>query len=681
MSGFPRPLRTFCALLGASGILVVNAAACLVTGGRASGELESRFATVHNALTAIGMAEIGALHDARLQEGQEARIDLDLATGCTTIVAVAGVGVTDLDAALLDATGTRVARGSAHSSEATIRACLDAGGAYTLRVKAAHGAGPVLVSTWAGGGPVDPAAAAARQNESAQARGTCAAPLPLSAGDFTGTTTHGDRENESKNCRSQPAPELVYKLEVPSREKVTIAVETAKNFDPVLYVRRGDCLDADAEVACNDDASPGDVRHSRVEQVLDAGVYFVFVDGYSGAGGAFKMHVDLTDVPSLAEVCNQASLLTEGTPVNGGTEGSFDQAGGSCGEGASGPDSLYMLPVNRRSRARIVMHSDDFPPVVHLRAECDDPDSAAWCSDSGGAEHDVAFVGVLDPGRYAVFADSSQRGASGKFTVTAELAPELGSGARGERCADAIPLVKTDLTVSGDTFAARDDVAGQCGGTGAPDVVYRLDVAARTKLTAHLTREEGSHILMLLQGCGGGKAELGCGKALDAVLKPGAYFIAVDGESPESFGAFSFEWATHDTQAQDAACRAPRRLREGETLSGNTGGPGAVDKFSPSCATTDGGGAPDLVYQLVLPSRKRIHIRLRPSGWDAVVALRKSCLDGDVAATAASEIECHAEESADVEFDATLDAGTYYVVVDGKEPSSSGAFTLEYRGH
>jgi hypothetical protein len=390
----------------------------------------------------------------------------------------------------------------------------------------------------------------------------------------------------------------------------------------------------------------------------------------------------MADVAPLAEVCNQASLLTEGTPISGTTDGTFDQAAASCGEGARGPDTVYAFVVDRRSRTRIVLHSDDYPPVVHLRARCDDPESTAWCADTGGADHEAAFIGVLDPGRYAVFADSSQRGASGKFSLKAETAPELGSGVPGDRCADARPLSKNEPSVTGDTFAARDDIAGRCGGTGAPDVVYRLDAPVRTKLTAHVTREEGSHVLVLLRGCGGGKDELACGKAIDHVLSPGSYFIAVDGESPESFGTFTFDWATHDTQAQDAACRAPRRLREGETLSGNTASGGAVDKFTASCATASdngAGGAPDLVYQLVVPTRRRVRLHLRPSGWDAVLSVRRSCVEGDAAALSASEVECHAEESTDVEFDATLEAGTYFVIVDGKESSSAGSFTLQYR--
>jgi len=685
MKGSFRRLRTVLSRLGAVSIVALGGAACLVSSGHGTGELESRFATIHNALTGIGMSEIGALHDARLGDGQEAAIDLELAPGCTTIVAVGGTTIKDLDASLVDPAGTRIARGFAHTSDATIRACVEAAGHYTLRVKAMRGAGSLLVSTWSGGGPVETGMNGARPSEPSAARGTCEAPLALSAGDFTGSTAHGERENDPKERANSTGAELVYKVDVPIRQKLLVAVETQR-FDSILYVRKGDCADKEAEVAYNDDASPTgtgptDQRHSRIEQVLDPGSYYVFVDSYNANdSGAFKMHVELTDVPPLAELCNQAALLAEGTPVQGTMEGAFDEAGAACGEGAHGPDVVYGFPVDKRSRVRIVMHSDDFTPVVHLRAECDDPDSAVGCSDSGGADHEAAYVGVLDAGRYAVFADSSQRGATGKFTLTAQTAPELGAGTRGERCADAIPLTANDPTVTGDTFTARDDVAGQCGGTGAPDVVYRMDVAARARFTARLTHEEGSHVLVLMRGCGGPKAELACGKTIDRILQPGAYFIAVDGDSPESFGTFAFEWSKRDVQAQDVACKSPRRLREGETISGSTSGAGVLDKFSPSCASSDGGGgAPDVVYELVVSAREHVHLRLRPAGWGAVLLVRKTCLEVDAAAANANEIECHAEENADLEFDGVLDPGKYYVVVDGKDPQSAGTFTLEYQ--
>lgn len=370
-----------------------------------------------------------------------------------------------------------------------------------------------------------------------------------------------------------------------------------------------------------------------------------------------------------------------GTPVSGTTEGAFDQASSSCGDGAHGPDTVYSLQIAQRSRVRVTLHSDDFTPVVHLRARCEDPHSLIACADSSENDHEAEYLGVLDAGSYAVFADSAQREASGKYNLQAETTSETGAGTRGDRCADAIPVSASEHEVAGDTFLARDDLTTQCGGAGAPDVFYRIDVPARARLTAHLTRGEESHVLALLRGCGPGKVELGCGKNLDRAVGPGSYYIAVDGDSPTAFGAFTFAWGTHETRAQEAACRAPQALQDGQPVNGTTFG-AATDKFTPTCVSVDtaaGAGAPDAVYKLVVASRRRVRLKLRTPGWDGVLSVRKACVEGESPAVSAGEVECKADSSnnGEIDFDSVLEAGTYFVIVDGRTPSSAGPFTIE----
>jgi hypothetical protein len=675
MRGSLRPVWTLLACVGAAGIVSATTAACIGSSLR-GGSLEPRYVAVHNALRAMGMAEVGPLHDGRLGEGQEAKIALELEAGCTTLVAIGGGTIADLDAALVNGAGSRVARAASHSSDATIRACVPASGSYALVVKSMHGSGDFIVSSWAGGAPSELGGSPGHPGESSLARGTCDAPFALSAGDFTGSTSRGESHNVSKTCTNSRARELVYKLDLASRQKVIVTVEN-DGFDSVLYMRKGSCTDQEAEVACNDD-SP-DKEHSKLDEVVDPGTYYVFVDGYNEEkDGSFKMKVELVDVPALAQLCQSAPQLAEGTPSSGTTEGTFDEANATCGDDAKGPDTVYSFELDRKSRVRLVEQSDDFNPVIHVRSDCVDAATAVGCADSGMTDHEAAYLGILDPGTYAVFADANRREAEGKFTVTAETAPEQGSGVHGERCGDAIPLSKTELVVNGDTFAAKDDIAGTCGGTGAPDVVYRLDVTARTKLDAKITREEGTHVLSLLRGCTGPKAEIVCGKSVDQLLVPGTYFLAVDGDSPASFGKFTFEWSAHDTRALDAACHAPPLLPVDHVVSGTTSN--AQDKYTPSCVDhSEPAGAPDVVYKVVLPSHAHVRFVLTTSGWGSVLSLRKSCVDGDAAASSpGGEVECRAEDAQGVRLDATLDAGTYYVVVDGREAGNSGAFTLQY---
>ena len=109
----PRPPPRIAAGLGATLLGVL--AACSTTREVASGALEPRFVAVHNALAAMGLAQVGPIHEGSLAEGQEARVSLDLPSGCTTVVAFGGEGVRDVDAtrrcgSRYDASGRRLRR-------------------------------------------------------------------------------------------------------------------------------------------------------------------------------------------------------------------------------------------------------------------------------------------------------------------------------------------------------------------------------------------------------------------------------------------------------------------------------------------------------------------------------------------------------------------------------------------
>ncbi len=653
---------------------VVFLASC--ASARGGGPLEPRFVAVHNAFAAMGLAQVGPIHEGILPEGHEARVPLDLAAGCTAVAAVGGEGMRDLDATLVDAQGHAVAHDTTNEPQAVLRACVETADQYVLVVKAASGNGAWLVATWQGGGSGEGASPAGASNaqKGREADGTCDSPLPLAAGTVTGTTAHGEHENAG-SCEPSDSRELVYQLDVAQRERVTIEVEA--KFDSVLYVRKDDCTDPNAEVDCSDDAP--DRTHSRVERVLEPGRYYVFVDGYSHDTGTFKMTVSTTYVVALADECRRAPTLTAGVAVVGTTATMGNDAQASCGGNAEGADAPWRMELPARSRLRVVEHSDAITPVVYLRRACADEQSEVACSDSGASSGDAAVTGVFDPGSYTVFADAHDADAAGRYSLQADVAPPSGTGTNGDGCADAI-LLGPDATVSGDTFWARDDVASTCSGNGAPDVVYRLDVPRRSRVVASFEAEEAPHVIALSRKCGDRSAELACGRELDEVLAPGTYIVTVDGASSDSVGRFSMAWSLEDLTAQGRACLGARQLADGSAIADTTSAMG--DKFSVSCVGGDGAASgPDRIYAITVPRRSHVHVAVvAASGFDAAVAIRKNCVDAAGGAKAA-EVACESE--ADVGrrsvIDQVLEAGSYWIVVDGQTPTDQGAFTLEYR--
>jgi hypothetical protein len=649
-----------------------------------SGEMEPRYVTVHNAFAALGMSQVGPIHQGSLAEGREARVRVELPPQCTTVVALGSSGVRDIDLVVLDPDDKPIAHDTTKDSQAVVRACAEKGGRFTLVVKMAQGSGDFVAATWTGG----PATVGLPQATNAGAAhatggGTCDSPIVLAAGATSGNTRRGEAEHTG-GCASSESKELVYKLDVPRRQRVTIDVDP--QFDSVLYMRKDDCADGDAEIACNDDVQSGGGKRSssnhgsRIDEVLDGGTYYVFVDGYSNEGGTFHMNVALADVPALADVCRQARPLA-GQKVTSTLTGAFDHARASCADEAKGPDALHRLDVTQRARVRVTLHSDDFSPVVHLRKTCSDDKTEVGCSDSGAKSEDATWVGLVDPGTYTVFADSSDKAARGRYTIEAELAPEQGSGTKGDSCGDAISIGANEKGIEGDTFGARDDIAGKCSGQGTPDIIYRFDLTKRSRVTAKFGNQEGEHVFVLLRNCTDKTSEAACSANIDEVLGPGTYWLAVDGAHREGLGRYTFSVAARDVTAQEAACKGPPQLAPGQKVTGTTVGAG--DKFTTSCGgREDAQSSPDRVFKLVLAEKTKIQLLLSTPNHDGVLAIRKSCLDPpQMRGVRSAEAGCNNDspDNRHSKIETTLDAGTYFVVVDGHTSKNEGTFTLEYK--
>lgn len=674
-------VRRIAAALLVFGCVAPIAAACHAV---RAGELEPRYVAVHNTLAAMGLAQVGPIQQGSLAEGRETRMRVDLPAQCTTIVALGGPGVRDLDVTLLDADDKPLSHDTTKEPQATLRVCPASASKHTLVVKMAAGAGDFMAATWTGGPSTPGAAGSAPANALAgPGAGTCDSPLALVTGTTTGTTRRGEAEQVG-SCANSESKELVYKLEVARRQRVVVEIDP--QFDSVLYIRKDECTASDAEIACNDDATSGagkrgaSSRGSRLDEVLEPGTYYVIVDGYGAEAGAFHMNVQIADVPTLAEACRQVAPLAS-AKISGTLTGQFDHAHASCGADAKGPDAIHRFDLGARARVRIIEHSADFTPALHLRKQCADDHSEIACADSGVKADEATWAGVLDSGSYVLFADSADRDARGRYTLESELAPEAGSGARGDACGDATTLSLNEKNVVGDTFYARDDIAGKCGGQGAPDVVYRFELTRRSRVTAQFVTQESDHVFVVTRSCADRASEIGCGRVVDEMLGPGTYYLGVDGPTADALGSFTFNFLARDVSAQESACRSPPMLVDGQTVSGTTTGAG--DRFTTSCAgREDAQGSADRIYKLVLTARARVKLLLSTPAFDGVLAIRKACMDPAGSGGARiNESACNNDfqDSHHSKIEQQLDPGTYFVVVDGHLAHNEGSYTLEYR--
>lgn len=633
-------------------------------GGR---HLDARYVTLHNTMAAMGLVQSGAIHQGEIGEGTETEVTFDMRPGeCYTLVAIGSNGVDDLDVIVRDAEGVELARDVTVDQEAATQFC-PSSGSHSVFVRADRGSGRFLISTWSGGrsGPM-PRPRGGEPSPPVQVAGgpgSCAEPFDLALGSPARGDTTGAASLMAGSCISTgTAPEHVYRFQLEERSLFNAVLNSS--YDGALYLL-GVCGESRSELACNDD-SPSTAR-SEVSATLEAGTYFLVVDGFGGNSGDYEVTATASPMQTLTQVCAAATVLTPGQSIAGTTAGSADYFQASCA-GSHSPDRVYALDVAQPSRVRVRMQSTH-DGALYLQSECGNPASEIECNDDFGDTQHSLVTAEVAPGRYYVFADGYGQGSVGDYSITADLGPTGGGSAPGDNCS-APASVTLGQPWSADSFAAADDLAGSCGGQGAPDTVHQFTVSSRSRVRAQLRDQEYPALMYLQSSCGG--AELACagaGAELDLTLAPGTYFLVVDGEAAGAFGNAEVDLRVDDLTALERACRSAPMIRPGRQISGSTAS--SSDRFQSTCA--DRSQSPDLVYRLRLSRRQHVRISAEQADFDGAIYVRSDCTSGS------AEVACNddAGDNRHSMIEVTLDAGLYYVYVDGYATGNAGAFTLD----
>lgn len=120
--------------------------------------------------------------------------------------------------------------------------------------------------------------------------------VPAAGGTFDGVTSGASAFNGTCSV-STNSPERVYQwTPAVSGAAVIATCGGTTSYDTALYVRNGSCTGP--QVSCNDDTAgcgtsePSSHHASRVTTNVTAGqTYFVFIDGYNGASGAYTLTI------------------------------------------------------------------------------------------------------------------------------------------------------------------------------------------------------------------------------------------------------------------------------------------------------------------------------------------------------------------------------------------------------
>ncbi len=357
-------------------------------------------------------------------------------------------------------------------------------------------------------------------------RGTTRGAVDVTYGSCSAEYESGRRSYDSgcDDCADETllSPEVVYRLIVPERSIAAVQA-FADGRDVVTYIR-SECASLASELACGAEGAPASA-------VLDAGVYYVFVDGSAGSSGRFELAASLHDAIHPPHACDSAAVLVAGESTTVDTSHGLDHMEGSCG-GVGAPERVYALDVAVPSRLRCTRTSD-IGGVVYVRSSCGRPESEIACASAVTSP----LYATLAPGRHFVVVDGAVPGDLGRHRLRCDLAAIPTVSAVDAEACDSPEAATIPGTIEADTFSARDDLHGSCGGAG-PDLVYRLEVTTRSRLRA--TPTGADTVLYVESTCGDASTEIACVASgpLEAELDPGSYFLVVD-SGATSFGARS----------------------------------------------------------------------------------------------------------------------------------------------
>jgi cysteine-rich repeat protein len=110
------------------------------------------------------------------------------------------------------------------------------------------------------------------------------------------------------------------------------------------------------------------------------------------------------------------------------------------------------------------------------------------------------------------------------------------------------------------------------------------------------------------------------------------------------------------------------------TIAGTT--TGATSDATVCAGPCAGGNAPDVWYRFTLAAREVVYLGVVGAAtWDTVLDIRRGTACGALTAVACQDDSCSTYQS---QWAGQLDAGTYYVALDGCHTADAGAFTLTF---
>ncbi|MEW5742884.1 MAG: hypothetical protein AB1938_28470, partial [Myxococcota bacterium] len=375
--------------------------------------------------------------------------------------------------------------------------------------------------------------------------------------------------NDVDGTCSASGPELVFQLNLPAAQDVTISLAKAAGqgtSDGVLYVRTSPCASG-TELGCEDSTFSDGVETLTLYN--QSGTLFIFAEAYTST---YAVLYDVSVVlsaptpPPANESCSAPQALTfsgnaataTGSLVSAANDNGATDAAPTCSAEArtTGRDVVYSFTTTAAQDVEVTVTPGGgaFTPVVYLRtlANCAVGTTMAELGCSLGSTSGVTqrFTN-LPAGSYALWVDSTAA-VNASFSLGVQLLPPTLPPANDTCTAPEVLMLSSNLaSTTGQTAAAANDYSAACstGSATLGDTVYSLVVpgTVNTPVSFVVAPTLASFVPSLYAGTACPvSAPLACAAGTTATQRrpvgvllpsqaPGTVFAVVDGQAGNGY--------------------------------------------------------------------------------------------------------------------------------------------------
>jgi hypothetical protein len=504
---------------------------------------------------------------------------------------------------------------------------------------------------------------------------TCLDPLDITKSGSYAMTTAGAKFDYATSCAQGPQATLrdvVAALHIPPGPPIDVQVTAHSPGPQITTALAGQCGDPASEIGCGGTfASPqgGTVARVRARSIGDPANELV-LPLYVTTTAPTPVTVDVlylaaTQAPTN-ETCGTADPILPGVPITASIVNPTIDLGSACASPLG--ELVYSFTLAQASDVEVYGTSIDGEglPTLSLRdTGCATPQDELACQTATQA-HVVRHN--LQPGTYFVAVSST---APTDIAVTLEVLPPT-MLASDETCTGS-PILAANKTIDVDLSTHQDDINIGCL-PGAVDAAYELDLANASDVLVvqRIAQQDFGAIEIASPACDvASKIVCGSGqsspiRASRRNLAAGPYRVISESlfGAPVQMTAFVRDAVPPTLVPFADACADVQKIPStGGFFQGNTAN--AAASFDSGC--DQGGvpakGAPDQILQLDLPAKKRVILNMDGSSYTTLLDVRKgpACPGVEVPMGCAVGFGQTTKSFLDL----TLDAGTYFLQIDG----------------